>query len=199
MKNSHLTIGFIILTFIGCINQGQESSNFNEGSISNGQIDPITAETPIKFPAPIDIKIVDQTNGLDYTSGGGPADGYLCDSDTFGFYGSYNLIDRRVQSNDPKDVLIGSITIYHPASDMSNWTSSDTLQEFRKIHLKSDILSVWDSIHVGMSEAKLKQFLEDHFHYKKGVFIFCELDPYSTSFNINNGKVEELTVELKCN
>jgi len=146
------------------------------------------------LPVPFNVLDIDKIQGLKYTSGGSRADGSLCENTKNGFYGNYYLIDLK-----NKYERAGIITIFKEGQDMSKWTPSDTSQQFRLINLKTDILSVWDSIHVGIPQSQLQLFIKDYFNYKKGTLIHCEFDNYVGDFTILGDTLHELTIKSKCN
>ena len=112
-------------------------------------------------------------------------------------YGRYNLISQNTTLEHP---LVGTIDIYKPGK-MSGWRASDTNQIVWKIHLKSDIISVWDSIHVGLSRDKVVQFAKTNngLYIKKGDFYYsCDFNNFSVLYNFKNDTLTELTVTRNC-
>src|SRR5690606_25622822 len=109
-----------------------------------------------KLPEPFDISRIETTKGFYFTSGvlSRQEHNEYCDNSEIGIYGFYNLIDQNSKLEHP---VASTIDVYKPGN-ASNWQASDTGQKVWKIHLNSDVISVWDSIHVGVSREKVVQF-----------------------------------------
>lgn len=153
----------------------------------------IKIDTQPKLPIPFDISTIDNIENLYYTSGGSPANGKLCDSTTNGFYGNYYLIDEL-----NKKERAGIITIFREGADMSTWTPFDTTQKFRLINLKTNILTVWGKLQVGMNEEELKLFIGERFNYKKGTMIYADFGVYDADFRVLDNTLKEFTIKKKC-
>lgn len=146
-----------------------------------------------QLPVPFDISTIDNIENLYYTSGGSPANGELCDSTTNGFYGNYYLIDEL-----NKKERAGIITIFREGVDMSTWTPFDSTQKFRQINLKTNILTIWEKIQVGMTEEELLLFIDKRFNYKKGTMIYVDFGIYEGDFRILGDTLNELKIKVKC-
>ena len=95
---------------------------------------------------PLNISEIDK---MKFTSGGGhdlKAENY-CYSIETGFYGSYSLIDE--DYSDKIGRPVGGRILVHSRGAMADWKSTDTNQTIWRIHLVSDVISVWDTIKVG--------------------------------------------------
>lgn len=152
-----------------------------------------------ELPEPFDISQLEATKGLYFTSGvlSKKEQKEYCDNSENGLYGRYNLISQNTNLEHP---LVGTIDIYKPGK-MSGWKASDTNQIVWKIHLKSDVISVWDSIHVGLSRDKVIQFgkTNNALCIKKGDFYYsCDFNNFSVLYNFKNDILTELTVTRNC-
>lgn len=145
------TILFIALILVSCQSSDVErNSNVREGvdPVRDSIVKSVIQQHALRLPEPLDFSQLEVNQRLDFTSGGLPredTEGYCGDLNS-GFYGRYNLIDRMSDIEPP---LVGTIDIYQPGK-MSDWRFTDTTQFLQKITLKSDVISVWDSIHVGL-------------------------------------------------
>jgi hypothetical protein len=148
------------------------------------------------MPPPFAWSALNHTPGLDVTSGGGPELRHYCSADSTGFYGQYTLIDRR----DPRleDSRVGTLIIHHPDADMGSWTSDDERQAFRYLSLHSSVLTLWDSVRVGMSEAALLDFIAPYEHADKLGYYLVELQPYTAEFHLSDGALTHLHLWLNC-
>lgn len=152
-----------------------------------------------ELPEPFNVSQLEYTKGLYFTSGvlSKKEQKEYCDNSENGLYGRYNLISQNTTLEHP---LVGTIDIYKPGK-MSGWRASDTNQIVWKIHLKSDIISVWDSIHVGLSRDKVIQFgkTNNGLCIKKGDFYYsCDFNNFSVLYNFKNDTLTELTVTRNC-
>ena len=144
---------------------------------------------------------VSELDKLKFTSGGGEEmeNHKKCDSSNTGFYGSYFLIDQDF-ADEIGRAIGGTITI-HSNKKMSAWKSTDTDQTIWKIHLKSDVISVWDSVKVGMARSQIEKFGKANkgFCVKKGdAFYSCDFNNFSAVYIFQNDTLKELTVTRKC-
>jgi hypothetical protein len=138
---------------------------------------------------------------VEFTSGiGEPVENHIkCDSSGTGFYGSYHLIDPDFADEMGRPVG-GVITIYSK-NKMSGWKSTDTDQTIWKIHLKSDVISVWDSIKVGMTRTQIEKFgkANNGFCLRKGdAFYSCDFNNFLAVYIFEKDTLKELTVTRKC-
>lgn len=154
---------------------------------------------PGKISEPFNISQLEISDRLDFTSGGLPKQDQqkYCENTQKGFFGRYHLIDRKSLFETP---LVGTIDIYKPG-EMSSWRASDTNQIIWKIFIKSDVISVWDSIRVGISRATVVEFGKTN----NGVcdtlregYYSCEFSNFTVDFRFQNDTVKELTVFRKC-
>jgi hypothetical protein len=144
---------------------------------------------------------VTNINRLNFTSSGGSTvrQNEFCDSLKSGFFGTYFLIDEDF-SDEMGRPIGGTITV-HVKGKMGSWKSDDTTQTIWKIHLMSDILSVWDSIHVGQTREDIEQFgkTNNGFCVKKGDFFYsCNFNNFSVIYIFKSDTLKELTVMRNC-
>lgn len=152
-----------------------------------------------KIDEPINVSDIDK---MKFTSGGGFSleDGEYCDSLKTGFYGSYFIIDENYSDIIGRPVG-GRITV-HSDGKMINWKSTDTNQTIWNIHLESDIISVWDSIHIGLTKSEIESFSSKNNGLCVEIgnkFYNCDFNNFYTIFEFKNDKLKELTITRKCN
>ena len=194
-------LGLLIL--ISCSNQQTEIIDKDNGvqeievTEDSLKLQLLESHLNSKIAEPFQVSEIDK---LEFTSGGGEEieNHKKCDSLGTGFYGSYFLIDR-----DFSDEIgpVGGIITIHSNKKMSGWKSTDTDQTIWKIHLKSDVISVWDSIKVGMTRSQIETFgkANNGFCVKKGdAFYSCDFNNFSAVYNFQNDTLKELTVTRKC-
>jgi hypothetical protein len=150
---------------------------------------------------PIDFKNIQTAEFLDFTSGSirqiETSD--YCDSIKKGFYGRYTLLDKR-RISDTITPIVGLIDIYMEG-EMATWKFTDQGQKIWKINLTSDLLTVWDSIKVGLPKQKILQFGESHnaVCINKGEnYYSCDFNNFSAVFRFKNDSLSELTITRKC-
>ena len=151
-----------------------------------------------KIPEPFRIA---EFNRLDFTSGGSPAQirTEFCDSLTTGFFGNYYLIDK--DFSDANGRPVGGIITVHVVGKMGSWKADDTTQTIWKIHLLSDVISVWDSIHVGLTREEVERFgkANDGLCFDKGDLAYsCDFNSFSADFIFKDDFLTELTVRRNC-
>jgi hypothetical protein len=151
-----------------------------------------------KIPEPFRIA---EFSRLDFTSGGTPARirEEFCDSLTTGFLGNYYLIDK--DFSDANGRPVGGIITVHVDGKMGSWKSDDTTQTILKIHLLSDVISVWDSIHVGLTREEVERFgkANDGFCFEKGHLAYsCDFNNFSADYIFKDDILTELTVRRNC-
>jgi hypothetical protein len=196
-----LQITLVTLTLISCSNEKLDTKQTDQlETVSDSTISEIVeAHKTTEIPEPFDISQIDSKKGLDFTSGVLSKEDFkeYCDNSDNGIYGRYNLIDQNSELEHP---VVGTIDIYKPDSE-SNWQASDSNQTIWKINLKSDVISVWDSIHVGLPRDKVVQFGQTNkgFCIKKGDFYYsCDFNNFSVVYNFKNDTLAELTVTRNC-
>jgi hypothetical protein len=120
----------------------------------------------------------------------------FCDSDSLGFYGRYNLIDRRIIKGVP---IAGHIDIFK-IGKMSEWKSSDKNQRIWEIYLSTNILTVWDSISIGLPRQIINNFIHANngFCIKKGDDLSCDFNNFGAIFKFKNDTLNELTITRSC-
>jgi hypothetical protein len=149
---------------------------------------------------PFNISTISLNHRLDFTSGGLPKrnkENY-CDSTSNGFYGRYNIIDRNITDTFP---VVGHIDIFKKGK-MSDWKSDDADQKIWEISLSSDILTVWDSVRVGLPRKDIVEFGQAHngFCIKKGDFYYsCDFNNFGAVFIFKSDTLKRLTVTRSCN
>lgn len=111
-------------------------------------------QSHLKSKIPEPFKVTD-IESLNFTSSGGSTarQNEFCDTLKSGFFGTYLLIDEDFSDEIGRPVG-GTITV-HVNSKMANWKSDDTTQTIWKIHLVSDVLSVWDSIYLWLEPYRI--------------------------------------------
>jgi len=179
----------ILISFISC-NEDKVSTEI-KNEIKT--IDTIQ-KTKSKLSEPVDIVDLKSLEWLTTTSGVVPHSELknLCvQNDSLGFYGFYFLIDKTVVR--PIETLK-----IHTSQHNKKWNFDSKKEQFVEINLTSNKITIWDSIKVGLSEEKLKQFIGERFHYKKGTMIYSDLDSYEGIFIIANDTIIELTIKNKC-
>tara|TARA_B100000963_G_C22416833_1_gene575835 strand:+ start:20 stop:643 length:624 start_codon:yes stop_codon:yes gene_type:complete len=201
MKNlSSYIIGLFVL--ISCSNQQTEirdkDNSVQEVTKDSLKLQLLESHLNSKIAEPFQVSDIDK---LEFTSGGGKEieNHKKCDSSGTGFYGSYFLIDQDFVDEIGRPV--GGIITIHKNNKMSEWKSTDTDQTIWKIHLKSDVISVWDSIKVGMTRSQIETFgkANNGFCVKKGdAFYSCDFNNFSAVYIFQNDTLKELTVTRKC-
>lgn len=154
---------------------------------------------PADLPEPFDISQIDNIEGLDFTSGVlSKADHKdFCGNPEKGIYGRYYLIDG---SSELKPPVVGTIDIYKQDIKTA-WQASDKDQTIWKMNLKSNVISVWDSMYVGLTRDKVVQFNQSNsgIAIKKGDFYYSsDFNNFSVVYNFKNDTLRELTVTRKC-
>ena len=191
------------LIFFSCLNTTEETGNTPAIQV------PISADTTSKkqqfevknatIAEPFDLAQLEINPRLDFTSGGVAQESKksYCENSENGFYGRYNLVDKQIRNRHP---VIGMIDIYK-AGKMAEWKSSDPNQKIWCIHLMSDVISLWDSIHVGLSRAEIVAFAETNqgFYQQKGDSLsVCDFNNFSVRFLFEQDTVRELFLKRKC-
>lgn len=199
-KLTSYIVGLLVL--ISCSNQQTEIKDKDNGvqevTIDSLKLQLLESHLNSKIAEPFQVSDIDK---LEFTSGEGEEiENYKkCDSSGTGFYGSYFLIDQDFADEIGRPV--GGIMTIHSNNKMSEWKSTDTDQTIWKIHLKSDVISVWDSIKVGMTRRQIETFgkANNGFCVKKGdVFYSCDFNNFSAVYIFQNDTLKELTVTRKC-
>lgn len=147
---------------------------------------------------PFDLQRLTSNKQVDFTSGGAPKTDkeQYCESEENGFFGRYHLIDRRYS----KAERFGIIDVYK-RDKMSNWKASDPDQKIWKIELNSNALSVWDSIHVGLTRQQVEEFgfKNNGFCVKKGDYYYsCDFNSFFVNFSMLNDTLRSIMVTRKC-
>jgi hypothetical protein len=199
-----------IITLIGILivscAQRQEIATNNKEHLDSINKDSLAQSLIQKYmdseiDEPIDFKEIQSADFLDFTSGSikhSETNNY-CDSVKIGFYGRYTLIDKRL-FNDTISPIVGFVDIYKKG-EMTKWRFSDSDQKIWKINLKSDILTVWDSVRVGLPRKEIVDFGESQngLCIRKGERYFsCDFKNFSTVFMFDNDTLKELTITRKC-
>ncbi len=191
------------MTLNACSNQERDKNTIDQSEIetvSNFTIsDLVENHKSTELPEPFDIVQIESTKGLSFTSGVLSREDHkeYCDNSESGIFGRYYLIDQNSKLKHP---VVGTIDIYK-SEKKSNWLASDTNQKVWKIHLKSNVISVWDSIHVGLSRNKVIQFGQSNngLCIKKGDFYYsCDFNNFLVVYNFKNDTLTELTVKRNC-
>lgn len=197
-----IAIIFISCFLISCNNQVDSKNEIRTEQINVEQDSALTdlfiRHMNSKISEPFKVTDIDSLN---FTSGGGESvnQNEYCDSLNSGFFGTYFLIDEDF-SDEMRRPVGGTITI-HADGKMIGWKSDDTTQTIWKIHLKSDVISVWDSIHVGLTRGEIVKFGQAHngFCMKKGDFYYsCDFNNFSVVYYFKNDTLTELTVTRNC-
>lgn len=148
---------------------------------------------------PYDLQKLHLTENIDFTSGGISKEyqNKYCDNAKDGFYGRYHLIDK---SSRLLPAFKGEIDIFKTGK-MGSWRSDDLNQKIWRIHLKSNLISVWDSITIGLTRKKIESFgkINNGFCVKKGdAFYYCDFNNFLAVFIFQSDTLKELTVTRKC-
>lgn len=191
-------IGLMFLT--SCSNQQTEIKAIGVQEVTTDSLEHQLLETHLnsRIAEPFQVSDID---ALEFTSGRGEEVASLkkCDSSSTGFYGTYFLIDRDI-AYKPGGPVGGTITI-HSNKRMSDWKSTDINQTIWQIHLTSDVISVWDSVTVGLTRSQIEAFGKAHngLCIKKGdKFYSCNFGNFSAVYVFQNDTLRELTVTRKC-
>ncbi len=186
---------------ISCSSQEQDKKKIDQlETVSDSTIlDLVEDHKTTELPEPFDITQLKITDRFDFTSGGLPKKDLqeYCENAEKGFFGRYNLIDRQSNLEPP---IVGTIDIYK-SGKMSSWRASDTNQTVWKINLKTDVISVWDSVHIGLPRDKVVQFGQSNkgFCMKKGDFYYsCDFNNFSVVYNFKNDTLTEMTITRNC-
>ena len=147
---------------------------------------------------PLNISEIDK---MKFTSGGGHdlKDENYCYSIETGFYGSYSLIDE--DYSDKIGRPVGGRILVHSRGAMADWKSTDTNQTIWRIHLVSDVISVWDTIKVGTPKNQIEKFAianKGNCFYIGPSFYACDFNNFSATFHFRNDLVGELLVVRSC-
>ena len=193
MKKMNRILTILIVTFLFACNSNESQKQkqldtWNERVEENESIKVVEAN----LSEPIDIYELKTLSGLTTTSGivtHSKTKNLCVQGDSLGFYGFYYLIDKSI--GRPFGILK-----IHTTDE--NWRFDSKNEKFAEITLESNKVAVWDSIKVGLSEQKLKEFIGDRFHYKKGTMIYSELDSYEGVFTILNDTIRKLTIKNDC-
>ncbi len=196
--NHHLSAFLLFLLLSSCTQQGSQERE-TENPIDSSRIQPELPIEQARLPEPLVLSLLYTTDRLDNTSGGLPNEdkATYCDSSEHGFYGRYNLIDRRIRNRVP---VIGLIDVHNPGT-MANWKVTDTTQRVWKISLTSDILSLWDSLHVGLRRDDVAQF--NQLHQGECVEIDdqnyeCVFQNFLIDYTFSDDTLAKLTVRRAC-
>ena len=191
-----------LLVVASCTNQQTENQetlvDIQEINQDSMKVQLLESHLKSKIDEPFQVSEIDK---LEFTSGGGKEieEHEKCDSSNTGFYGSYFLIDP--DYSDEIGRPVGGIITIHSNNKMSGWKSTDIDQTIWEIHLISDVISVWDSIKVGMSRNEIEKFgrTNNGFCVKKGdAFYSCDFNNFSVVYIFQNDTLKELTVTRKC-
>ena len=172
-----------------------EQKGYIENSITSEIIDiPLVP----KIREPFLIREIDR---LEFTSGVDKSviDSDFCDSLSKGFWGRYFLIDPNYA--DEKGRPVGGTITVRVHDELNSWQANDTTQTVWRINLKSDVISVWGSIHVGLTRTEIEDFsqLNKGLCLRKGdVYYSCDFNSFSAVYIFQNDTLKELTVTRKC-
>lgn len=199
-KQTFYIVGLLVL--ISCLeHQTEIKDNDNvvqEVTKDSLKLQLLQSHLNSKIKEPFHISKIDE---LEFISGDGEAieNHKKCDTLGTGFYGSYSLIDK--DFTDKIGSPVGGRITVHSNNKMSEWKSTDKDQTIWKIHLKSDVISVWDSIKVGMKRSQIEAFgkANNGFCVKKGSFFYsCDFNNFSVVYIFQNDTLKELTVTREC-
>jgi hypothetical protein len=197
-----LNIIFVSTFLISCSNQQEKSQvpSTEQNRTLKDSISTEFAETYLEMTIrePFLVSEIDQ---LEFTSGGGQSviDNEYCDTVSNGFFGTYFLIDPDFA--DERGVPVGGTIEVHASDKMKGWKSNDTTQTIWEINLKSDVISVWDSIHVGLTRTEIDNFnqVNKGICIKKGdIYYSCDFNNFSAVYIFKNDTLKELTVTREC-
>lgn len=187
---------------LSCSNPKTEKSNsqasFNETLSDSIKKDSIESNISSGIGEPF---LISKIEMFEFTSGGGNKikTHKDCDTSSAGFYGSYYIIDKKYKDEIGRP--IGAIITIYSNKKMSKWKASDKDQTIWEIHLKSDIISLWDSIKVGMIRNDIEKFGEANnaICIKKGDNNYlCEFQKFSLNYIFKNDTLREIIATRKC-
>ncbi len=199
-KLFYYVIGIVIL--ISCTNRHAEIQvdkiDFKKVTKDSLALQKLHSYLNSKIAEPFEVSEIDNLN---FTSGVGQeiANHKKCDSSGMGFYGNYYLIDEDLL--EKVQTPVGGIITIHSDNKTSGWKSTDTDQVIWKINLKSDVISVWDSIKIGMTRTEIEKFGKANkgFCVKKGdIFFSCDFHNFLVVYLFKGDTLKELTIERKC-
>ena len=191
-----------LLALLSCTNQHtgiKEKKNYSQEITKDSlELQLLESHLSSEIAEPYQVSEIDK---LEFTSGGWKEieNHKKCDSLGAGFYGSYYLIDEEFEDEIGRPV--GGIITIHSNKKMSDWKSTDTDQTIWKIHLKSDVISVWDSIKVGNTRSQIEKFGKENNGscVREGdIFYSCDFSNFSAAYIFKNDTLKELTVTRKC-
>ncbi len=192
-----LTLIFVSTFLTSCISQDEESvATPNEQQRkAKGSL---VIEAVSNLSEPFFISEIEQ---LQFTSGGVQSvnNNEYCDTVSKGFFGSYYLINRDFE--DKNGIPVGGTIIVHALDKMKGWKANDTTQTIWKINLKSDVISVWDSIHVGLTRNEIENFnhINNGLCIKKGdACYYCDFNNFSVVYIFESDTLKEITITREC-
>lgn len=187
-----------IFLLFGCTNHENETRLQIDEKVKLQDTSEVQKEVRELEP-PIDITRLSEIKYLDWNSGVINSKKEYCYHSKNSHYGFYSLIDKRkINTNSIDEIIVGRIVINRKKSK-SIWTEKDTTQIIQHIELKSDILTLWQVLKVGLSKHDLLNIIGDNFHYQKGTIIYTEMKGYNCSFSIKSDSISEITIDKRCN
>ncbi|PHR46532.1 MAG: hypothetical protein COA32_10330 [Fluviicola sp.] len=192
---------FILCVLFSCSNSGEDNNSTLEQKVNVHDTIVKTQSSLIKertiISEPFKSKDIES---LYFTSGGvSKAEGNeFCDSLETGIFGKYYLIDEDFSEKTGEGVG-GTITV-HVKEENIGWRADDTTQTIWKIHLLSDVVSVWDSVHVGNTREYIERFYKEHGATcrRESEMYFCEFENYSVENKFEKDRLVEMIVTRLC-
>ena len=179
----------------------KQLQNSTTAFLSNNSIKPEILKPSVdkQLPEPFDIKNIDD---LEFTSGMvSTTKAYnKCFNVKTSSYGAYYLIDSKYSKTSNNLSSSNIITVRTP-NEANNCKSTDTNQTVIKIHLKSDIIAVWDSIRVGISKTAVDEFTTNNLGYCKkygnGIYL-CDYDNFLAFYIFKKDTLKEMKIFRSC-
>lgn len=186
----------VVLTFFACRNPIEVDDKTQEEAEIIKVPDKDTLISVLSTP--LIITDLDMIEGLDWTSGFVNKDASYCDFSEDGQYGCYYLIDKLEadKGSNFSEVRVGEIVVYRKRGN--DWTVNDTTQFIQSVILRSNLISVWDSVHVGMKKDKLLDFIGAHKIVEKDSLLHVDFNSYYCEFTFLEDVLSKIYILKKC-
>lgn len=192
--------GFLML--VSCTNKQTTMNNYEENLQDTG-IDSVKLQIKdshliAKIGEPFQVENIQK---LEFTSevNESSVDNDYCDTIEKGTFGSYFLIDS--DFSDEIGRPVGGIITVHYNNGKKGWRADDKTQTIWKIHLKSDVISVWDSIKIGMTLSQIENFGRENngLCIEKGDDSYsCDFNNFLVAYTFKRDTLKELIITRKC-
>ena len=150
-----------------------------------------------KLQEPINFKNLKPNERFDFTAGGLYEIKYDCENIKSGYLGQYVLFDKK---SDLKSPIVGTIHIYNKGL-MSNWKFDDEDQKIMKLTLKSDVLTLWESIKIGNDKNTVDEYFSNMNKVvkQKGNLISYIFKNFMIDCYFTSKLLSEITITRVCN